>query len=88
MIASSPLYQQWGQPGLVLPDSEQRRLELVEKHLAAVKRCDQKDLRRVYENDYNQFMNIVPARNQPENRRYSQKRNGGRFGNNKRYRRF
>lgn len=76
-------------PGMVLPDSEKRRLELVERHLKAVKRCDKGDLRKVYESDYNKVMNI--QQNMPHarnNNRYSQKRNGGTIGTNKKYRRF
>ncbi len=82
------MYTKWGEPGKVLPDSEQKRLEYVKRHLEAVKKCEKEDIRKVYENDYNEFMNIHPPKNQQEMRRFSQKRAGTPMGNNKRYKRF
>lgn len=75
---------------MVLPDSEKRRLALVEHHMEAVKKCDKKDLQHVYEGDYNAFMNISTSkpRFKKEPKRFSQKRNGGGIGSNKKYRRF
>ena len=75
---------------MVLPNSEQKRLELVERHLKAVKQCDKSDLRRVYEDDYNAFMNIQTQKphREKEKPHHAQKRPGGAIGNNKRYRRF
>ena len=82
------MYQKWGKPGMVLPDSEKKRLEYVKRHLEAVKKCDKEDIRKVYETDYNEFMNIHPPKNQQEVRRFSHKRPGTPMGGNKRYKRF
>ena len=57
-------------------------------HLEAVKKCDKEDIRKVYESDYNEFMNIHPPKNQQEVRRFSHKRPGTPMGGNKRYKRF
>ncbi|KAK8816172.1 hypothetical protein WA556_001117 [Blastocystis sp. ATCC 50177/Nand II] len=57
-IRSSDFYAQWTKPGVVLPDAETTRLEFVKRHLEVVKQCNEADLRRVYELDYNKVMKI------------------------------
>ena len=57
-IRSSDFYAQWTKPGVVLPDAEATRLEFVKRHLEVVKQCNEADLRRVYELDYNKVMKI------------------------------
>lgn len=57
-IRSSDFYAQWTKPGVVLPDAEATRLEFVKRHLEVVKQCNEADLRRVYELDYNKVVKI------------------------------
>ena len=88
---ASPFYQKYGKPGLLLPDAEAERQEMIANHLQSVKRCSETNLKRVYELDYTKFMGIPEGKEQPK-KHFSQKRNfeskGNQNGSKRKYRRF
>ena len=63
-ISTSNFYRTLAQSTVDLSDVELRRQELVKRHLEAVKKCGEKELRNVYELDYNKF--IATSRRLPQ----------------------
>ena len=63
-ISTSNFYRTLTQSTVDLSDVERRRQELVKRHLEAVKKCGEKELRNVYELDYNKF--IATSRRLPQ----------------------
>lgn len=72
-----------------IPDMEQRRQELIQRHLEATKKLDKESLQRVFEKDYGKLMNREPAKTTtaPEPR-ISKKRSFMSMPSRKMYRRF
>lgn len=85
-IRSSEFYAKWSKPGMVMPDAEEKRQKFVKRHLEVVKKCNEGDLRRVYELDYNKVMKIQKPKSKQgnyENRwNVGKQKNSGNSGNN------